>query len=163
MLGVFYFQSLWVVDGLWPNVEFSVQLFDEFLYPFNLEVCWKGSFAVSYNADADSLAAVVPGSAWYDWPLSLPFFAWLYLAIVTAQAVANNKVAVDILGIGQATQRGQLFDVTGLGAAIVNFNAAPVARELGGSRENNFFDRTETVISRKRKCTSGWRIIAQSH
>jgi len=59
-----------------------------------------GGFAVGYDADADSLAAAIPGSAWYDRPLSLPFFGWLYLAIVSAEAIAQTEVTVDILGTG---------------------------------------------------------------
>ena len=65
-VGCFLLPILWVVDGLCPNVEFSVQPFDEFLYPFYLEVGWKGGFAVSYNADADSLPAAMPGFRCHD-------------------------------------------------------------------------------------------------
>ena len=54
-----------IVDVLELNVELSAQSFYQCLYPFYLEVGWKGGFTVSYNADADSLTAAVPGSAWY--------------------------------------------------------------------------------------------------
>jgi hypothetical protein len=152
-----------VVDALGLNVELSRQFFYQHLCPLYLEVGGTSGFAISNNANADSLAGSIPRSARHNRPLSLPLFGWLYLAIFPAEAVANNKVAVDILGTGQAAQRSQLFYVTGLGATIVNFNATPAAGELSGSRENSFFDRIETVIARKRKCTSGRRIITQSH
>jgi len=57
---------IWIVDGLGPNIELFAQPFHQFLYPFNLEVGWKGGFGISYNTDADSLTAVALGSAWYD-------------------------------------------------------------------------------------------------
>ncbi len=76
-----------IVDMLGPNVELSAQSFYQCLCPFYLEVGWAAGFTVGYNTDTDSLTAAVPCSAWYDGPLSLPFFGWLYLAVVAAEAV----------------------------------------------------------------------------
>lgn len=77
-----------IVDILRVNVKLSAQAFYQCLYPFSLVLGWTGGFTVGYNADTDSLAAAVPGSAGYDWPLSLPFFGWLYLSVVAAEAIA---------------------------------------------------------------------------
>lgn len=63
-----------VVNEFGLDVELSMQRFYQCLCPFNLEVGRRGGFAVGYNADMDSLTVVV-GLAWYDRPLSLPFFS----------------------------------------------------------------------------------------
>ena len=55
-----------VVDGLGLDVELSAQPFYQCLYPFYLAVGWARLRRVSYDADADSLTAAVPGSAGYD-------------------------------------------------------------------------------------------------
>ena len=56
----------WVVDRFGINIEFSVKPFDQLLYSFNLAISWATGAAVGYNADADSAAAAIPGSAWCD-------------------------------------------------------------------------------------------------
>jgi len=53
------------VDGLSFNIKLSVKPFYKSLYPLYLQVGWASGFAVGYSADADSLAAAVPGSARY--------------------------------------------------------------------------------------------------
>ena len=152
-----------VVDGLRLNAELSIQRFHECLYAFYLKVGWVGDFAVSYNADADGLTVAVPGSAWDARPLSLPFFGRLYLAVAPAEAVADNKVAVDILGTGQAVQRSQLLNIAAFGAAIVNFDAAPAFGGLSSLRANGFLDRTKLTKDGKRKETCRGRIITYGH
>jgi len=152
-----------VVDIFRRDVKLSEQLFYECLCPFYLKVCWADGFVIGYNADADSLTAAVPGSPRYDGPLSLPFFGWLYLAVASAEAVADNKVAVDVLWTGQATERGQLFDVSGLGGTIVDFDAVPTMWGLGSLRRNSFFDGVKTIITREAKWASRRGVVAQGH
>lgn len=48
------------------NVKLSAECFYECFCSFYLEVGWAGGFTVGYDADADSLAAAIPGSARYD-------------------------------------------------------------------------------------------------
>src|SRR4030042_1873930 len=90
----------WVVDILRLNVKLSGQCLYERFYPFYLEVCWAGGFVICYNADADSLTAAIPGLPRYNRPLSLPFFGWLYLAVIGTEAITDNKVIVDVLWTG---------------------------------------------------------------
>ena len=153
----------WIVDIFRLNVKLSGQLFNECLYPFYLKVCWADGFVIGYNADADSLTAAVPGSPRYDRPLSLPLFGWLYLAVTGTEAIADNKVAVDVLWTGQATERGQLFDVSGLGGTIVDFDAVPTMWGLGSLRRNSFFDGVKTIITGEAKWASRGGVIAQGH
>ena len=94
-----------VVDIFGANVKPSAKRIHQCLYPFYLQVCWSSGSVIGYNADADSLAAAVPGSARYDGPLSLPFFGGQYLAVAGTKAVADNKVTVYILRTGQAIER----------------------------------------------------------
>jgi len=134
-----------VVDGFGLNAKHSAQLFYQYLCPSFLGTSRLSGFAVSYNADSDSLTTAVPGPARYNRPLSLPFFGRLYLSVATAETVTDDKVAVDILGTGQAAQRGQLFNVAGFGAAIVDFDATPTAGGLRGARANSLLDRAKTI------------------
>lgn len=152
-----------VVDIVGLNVKLSGQLFYERPCPFYLKVCWADGFVVGYNADSDGLTAAVPGSVRYDRPLPLPFFGWLYLAVAGTEAIADNKVAVDVLWTGQATERGQLFNVSGFGGTIVNFDAAPTVRGLGSLRSNGFFNGVKTIITRKAKWAGRGRVVAQYH
>ncbi len=50
-----------VVDGFRPNVELFAQSIQERFQPFYLAIGWASGFAVSYNADTDSLRTTVPG------------------------------------------------------------------------------------------------------
>jgi len=152
-----------IVDGFGLNIELSAQSLYQRLRPFYLEVSRANGFAISYNTNADSLTGAIPGSAGYYRPLSLPLFCWLYLAIAATEAIAYAEVAVDILRTCQAVQRGQLLYVAGFGAAIVNFDTVPAAGELSRSRFDSFFDGVKIAKARKRKRTSGGRMVTQSH
>ncbi len=54
-----------IVDGIRLNVKLSAKPFYQHLRSFYLEVGWASGFAISYNADANSLTTAVPASAWY--------------------------------------------------------------------------------------------------
>lgn len=85
---VFLSPIVWVVDGFRPNAELFAQSIQERFQPFYLAIGQVSGFAVSYNADSDSLTAAVPGAAGDERPLSLPFFCWLYLSVFAAKTVA---------------------------------------------------------------------------
>jgi hypothetical protein len=87
----------------------------------------------------------------------------LYLAFAAAEAIADNKVAGDILWAGRSGRRWQLFYVTSFRAAIVNYDAVPSAQRLRRFRKNHFFDRFKTVIAGQTKCTGGGRVVAKSY
>jgi len=152
-----------VVDMFRLNAKLSGQLFYERPYPFYLKVCWADGFVVGYNADSDSLTAAVPGSVRYDRPLPLPFFSWLYLAVIGTEAIADNKVTVKVLRAGQATERGQLFNVSGFGGTIVDFDAIPTMWRLGRLGRNSFFDGVKTIIAGEAKWSSRGGVVAQHH
>jgi len=145
------------------NDKLSGQRLCQRLYPFYLAVCWPDGFVIGYNAYADGLTAAVPGLSWYDRPLSLPFFGWLYLAIIGTEAVTDNEVAVEVLRTGQAAERSKLFDVSGFGGTIVDFDTVPAIMRLGSLGRDSFFDRVETIIIRQAKWAGGGRIVAQGH
>jgi hypothetical protein len=92
--------------------------------------------------------------------LSLPFPGRLYLAVVAAEAVADNEMAVNILGTGQAAERGQLLYIAGFGAAAVNFNIVPAAVRLDGFRENGFFYGVKLIVTRQTKWTLGRTVVS---
>ena len=50
-VGCFLLPILWVVDGLWLNVEPSVQAYRQCLHPFSLKVCCMTGFGISYDTD----------------------------------------------------------------------------------------------------------------
>jgi len=77
-----------IVDRFGRDAKLFAEFFHQHLYSLYLAIRWAGGFSVSYNADANSLTAAVRGSAWYDRPLSLPFFGWLYLAVAATMTVA---------------------------------------------------------------------------
>jgi hypothetical protein len=153
----------WVVDIVRLNVKLSGQLFYECPHPFCLEVCRAGGFVIGYNADSDSLTTAVPGSVWYDGPLPLPLFGRLYLAVIGAEAITDNKVTVEVLRAGQAAERGQLFNVSSFGGTIVDFDAIPTMWGLGSLGRNGFFDGVETVIAGEAKRSGGGGVVAQHH
>jgi hypothetical protein len=152
-----------VVDIFRLNVKLSGQRFYERPYPFYLKVCWADGFVIGYNTDTDSLTASEPSSLWHNRPLSLPLFGWLYLAITGTEAIADNKVTVDVFWTSQAAERGQLFDVSGLGSTIVDFDTVPTIRGLGSLGRNSFFDRVKMIITGEAKWASRGRIVAQGH
>ena len=105
--------------------------------------------AVGYYTDTDGLGRAVPGSAWYYCPLPLPFLRGLDLAVFSAEAVANNEVAIDEVGRGKSGYGGKLFDITGRSSAEVNFDAVPSVGRLSCFGENDLLDGVEPVISRE--------------
>jgi hypothetical protein len=91
--------------------EFSKEGLDKGINPLFLEICRFCGYAVGYNADADCLAVAVPAATRNSRPLLLPFFARLNLAVLTPKAVADNEMAVDILGVGYTVKRSELFQI----------------------------------------------------
>lgn len=142
------------------NIKPSTQLYYKCLGSFYLEVGWASALAIGNDADVNSLPI------FHGWlnvilrltihrPLSLPFVGGLYLAVVADISVTDNKMTVNILTAGNAAQRAQLSNTligavcclaVGTNAAIVDFDLLPTSRVLGGSADNGFFDRGETVI-----------------
>lgn len=153
----------WVVDMLRLDIKFSGQRLYERFDPFYLEVCRTVVFVVGYDADSDGLTAAIPGLSRYDGPLSLPIFGRLYLTIIGTEAIADNKVIADVLRAGQAAERGQLFDVSSLGVAVVDFDAVPAVIGLGGLGGNSFFNGVETIITGEAKWTCRGRIVTEGH
>ena len=87
----------------------------------------------------------------------------MYLSVAAAQAIADDKVAVNILGADQSAERGELLDVSCSGGAVVNFDAVPSSGVLSGAGGNGFFDGVEPVIVRQTEGSCGRRLIAEGH
>lgn len=158
--GVCLSPVVWVVDGVRLDVELFAELFHQNLHPFDLTIGWKGGLAVSDDADAKGPTAAVPSLAGDGRPLFLPNFRCLDFTIAAAAAVAQTKMAIEIVGIRQSVERGQLLYVAAFGVTVVNFDAVPSVRRLRGSRGDGVLDRIETLIGPKRKRAGGWRIVA---
>ena len=138
-----------VVDRSWVDVEPAGELVSEMLGSSELRVCGESVLAVGYYTDSDGLGGAVPGSAWYHCPLPLPFLRGLDLAVFSAEAVANNEVAIDEVGRGKPGYRGKLVDITGRSSAEVNLDAVPSVGRLSCFGENDLFDGVESIISRE--------------
>ena len=106
-----------------------------------------GLFAVGYNTNADSLTSAVPVWSRYDRPLLLPFLGCLYLTIAAAQTIAQTEMTVYILGAGQAHQGGQLLNIAGFSAAVINLDAVPAGRRLSGPRLDSLSERVEPIVA----------------
>ena len=65
-----------------------------------------------------------------DRPLLLPFFGGLDLAVAAAEAVAEDEVAVDVVGACQTGDGSELVDIACLCGAIVNLDTFPSAGRL---------------------------------
>lgn len=119
-------------------------------------------FPIWYDAEADSLAGALPVSARYGRELPLPFSGWLYFTVVAAETVANNKVAVDVIGIVQTVEGNKLFYVARPGAAIGNFYMTPSVGTLAEAVANGIFDWINTMACERIRA-GGWGIMTQSH
>jgi hypothetical protein len=154
------------VYGFGRNIKFLRQLFHQCLCNFYLQVSWADRFVVGYNTDKDGMSLTC-GLQFVIEPvaihriLPLPSLGWLYLAVTATEPVTDNKMAVDIFGISQAAQKGQLLNIAGMRAALVNFDVAPVTSRLGRPGQNSFFDRDLSRIAGKTKCAGRGRIITQ--
>jgi len=123
--GRFLLPICWIINQFEADSKFPAKPFHQRVRSFYLQVGWWRVFAIGYNAYTDSSDAAVPNSAGHNGPLSLPFFRRQNLPIAAAETIADDKMAVNILRAGQSVQRRQLFDITGLGAAVVDFYTAP--------------------------------------
>jgi len=78
--------------------RFDVESFTQFFYQgidhFFLVISSLFGFAVGYDAEAYGLACALPGLARYGGELLLPLSGWLNFAVVAAEAVTDNEVAV---------------------------------------------------------------------
>jgi hypothetical protein len=155
-----------VVDGFGLNVKFTAQPSYQCLRRFYMQVRWASSFLVGYYTDENSLSPIA-GSWLVAQPvkihglLSLPFLCWLYLAVAGAEPVTNNIMTVDIFGITQTAQKGQLLNIARHRTAIVNLDTAPEAHRLRCTGQYSFFDWYGPRIAGKTKCPGRRWIITQ--
>ena len=152
-----------IMDGVWLNAELLAEPFHEHLHPFDLTICRRSGFFVCNDADANGPAAAVPGVVGNGRPLFLPYFRGLDFTVAAAVAVAQAKMAIEIVGIVQSVESGQLLDVAAFSAAAVNLDAVPSVRRLRGSRRDGVLDRIEILVGQERERSGGRGIMAQGH
>ena len=116
-----------VVNGLGVDSKLFTQPLNQYLHPLYLAVGWMCGFAVGDDTNPDCLAGAIPGSAGYGRPLFLPSFRCLYLTVGAPETITQTEVAVDIIRIGEAAERGQLLYVAGLCAAVEDLDTIPPA------------------------------------
>ncbi len=79
------------------DVEFSREHVDERFSSFYLQLSRVGGFAVGNDADSDWLSAVACAPRRNSGVLSVPSVGSLDETIVSAKAVADDEVAIEVL------------------------------------------------------------------
>ena len=151
------------IDCLGGDLELSAEPLDERFGPFQLAVCRANCFSIGYDTDSNGLIGSIPGSSGDAGPLSLPPFGGLYLSVEAADTVAYTEVAVDVFGISDAFEAGEIFDVACLGLAVIDFDGIPAVWGLGGLTDNDFVDGIEAVVVCETEGSGSGSVVSQCH
>lgn len=91
-------------DGAGSDVEFSREHVNECFCSFYLQFGRMGGFAIGDNADADRLSAVACSPGRSGGVLPVPSVSCLDEAVIATEAVADDKVTIEVLGVGKARE-----------------------------------------------------------
>ena len=152
-----------IIDVLWSDAELPAKFFRQHLDSFYLAIGRACDFAVRYDANADGLCAAEPVPVRDGRQLPLPPLRRQYVAVGASFAVAYTEMAIDIFRFREAVVHGQLLDIAGVGAAIINLDAVPSIGRLGSLRTNGICDGIETTIGPEGKRAGGRRIMPRGH
>ncbi len=86
------------------DVEFPGQTINEGFGSFYLQLGRISGFTIGNDADADWLSAVACAPGRSGGVLSVPSVGCLDKAIVSAEAITDDKVTIEVLGVGKARE-----------------------------------------------------------
>ncbi len=134
-------------DGAGADVEFSREHVNECFSSFYLHFGRMSGFTVRDNADADRLSVVACSPGRSGSVLPAPSVGGLDEAVATTEAIADDKVTIEVFRVSQACERGELFDVSCVSSAVKDFDAVPMSERLRESGEDGFFDGVEAIVA----------------
>ena len=134
-------------DGGGVDFEFTGKHIGEGFRSFHLQFGGVSRFTVSDNADTDGLSAVACTPGRNGGVLPVPSVGSLDETILGTEAVADNEVAIEVLGIREAGERSELFYVTRASAAVEDFDTVPMSGLLDERCEDGFLDGVEAIVA----------------
>ena len=129
------------------NIEFARQTIDECFCSFYLQLCGISRFTIGNNTDSDGSSAIACTPGRRGSVLPVPSVSSLNDTIFGAETVADNKVAIKVLGIGKTGERGKLLDVPCVRAAVEDFDTVPMSRRLDKRSKDSFLNWVKAVVT----------------
>ena len=145
------------------NLEFPAEELDEVGGSGALGLRWHGADPVGDDTDSDGIDGSAPPAVGQTGILDMPSFGWLYLALFCPQAVADDKMGVEVLTGLQPVEDGQFPEVSACGITVKDLDAIPGLDTVGGCIRDGTFNRVELEIVCKAPGAAQRSAVVQRH